>query len=54
MSKSVNTDDAVPLAPRITPAVQPFADTSSQSSARSATGNVLGSSVLFFSNNGIC
>ena len=53
MSKSVNADDSIALAPRISPAVQPFANPSSQSSTRGPTGNILGSSMFFFSDYGV-
>jgi hypothetical protein len=51
--EGVDTDDSVSLAPRISPAMEPFADTGCKAQARSPTSRVLGSGMLLFANHDV-
>jgi hypothetical protein len=54
VGKGVDADDAVALAPRVSPAVKPLAHTGGKTMARCAASDVLRARVLFLSDYDIC
>jgi hypothetical protein len=48
MGERINADDSIPLIPWVSPPVNPFAHTSSQTDTRGSSGCILCACVLFF------
>ena len=51
MSEWINADDAIPLAPGVSPAVQPLADTRGETGTGGTASDVLSASVFLFTDN---